>query len=92
MAIFGGSGTIFLFLIGWFAKKYLVPYLQIENRRMYAKYIAIIADDITDELRAKYPNQSWAKYIDEAVDKIIEICNINTDIAKRVISASISRK
>lgn len=92
LTIVGGTGTVLLAVIGWVTKKYLVPYLKVESRRKYAKYIALIADEITDELRAKYPNQSWAKYIDEAVDKIIKICGIDTEIARRAVMAAINRK
>jgi len=88
----GGFGTIFLALVVWFARKYLVPFLQVENRRRYARYIAAIADEVTDDLVLKYPDRTWIKNIDEAVDKIISICNIDTEIARRAVSAALSRK
>lgn len=88
----GGMGAIILIVVTWVTKMYLVPLLKMENRRRYAAYIAAIADEITDELRLKYPDKSWVVYLDEAVDKIIRICDIDQDVARRAISAAISRK
>jgi len=88
----GGLGTLFMAAVAWLAKKYLVPWLKIDSRRRYAAYIAAIADDVTDELRQRYPGKTWAVYLDEAVDKIIDICNINPDIARRAALAALARK
>ncbi len=88
----GGTGAVFLALVAWFAKKYLVPFLQLENKRRYARYIAAIADEVTDDLVRRYPDESWVKYIDEAVDKIIDICKIDAEVAQRAVSAAMSRK
>jgi hypothetical protein len=92
IGLLGGFGAVSLTLIMWFAKKYLVPYLKVEKRRRFAEYIAVIADDITDELIRKYPDKDWIKKIDEAVDKLIEICGIDTEVARRAISAALARK
>lgn len=92
ISLAGGAGAIFLALAAWFTRKYLVPFLQMESRRRYAKYIAAIADEVTDDLVRRYPDKSWVKYIDEAVDKIISICKIDTEVARRAVSAAISRK
>jgi hypothetical protein len=70
----------------------LVPLLRIESNRRYAAYIAVIADEVTDELRARYPDKTWLKYLDEAVDKIIEICDIDPEIARRAALAALARK
>jgi len=88
----GGMGAIIMIVATWIAKKYLIPFLKVESRRRYAAYIAAIADEVTDELKLKYPDKSWAVYLDEAVDKIIKICNINPEVARRAASASISRR
>jgi len=88
----GGISAMIMIAASWIAKKYLIPYLKVESRRKYAAYIAAIADEVTDELRAKYPDKPLIGYIDEAVDKIIKICGIDLEIARRAISASISRK
>ncbi len=88
----GGLSAIIMIVTTWAAKKYLVPFLKVEGRRRYAAYIAAIADEVTDELRLKYPDKAWAVYIDEAVDKIIKICDINPDTARRAASASIARR
>lgn len=88
----GGMGAIIMIVASWFAKKYLIPFLRVEGRRRYAAYIAAIADEVTDELRLKYPDKSWTIYLDEAVDKIIKICDISPEVARRAVSASLSRR
>lgn len=92
ISLAGGTGAIFLAVVTWLTRKYLVPFLQMESRRRYAKYIAAIADEVTDDLVRKYPDESWIKYIDEGVDKIISICKIDAEVARRAASAAISRK
>ncbi len=79
-------------IVTWLSKKHLLPYLLIEKRRKYAGYIAAIADDLTDELRIKYPDKTWTIYLDEAVDKIIDICDINHEVAQRAVKAAAGRK
>jgi hypothetical protein len=90
--LLGGIGAVFMALVAWFARKYLLPFLEIGRRRQYANYIAIIADEVTDDLVRRYPNESWVKYFDEAVDKIISICGIDIEVARRAASAAMSRK
>jgi hypothetical protein len=90
--LIGGAGALVMIVAAWVAKKHLIPFLAVESRRRYAEYIAAIADEVTDELRLKYPNKPWVAYLDEAVDKIIKICDINPEIARRAATASISRK
>ena len=60
----------------------------------YAQFIAYIADDVTDELAAKYPEKEWLRYLDEAIDKVIEICGLqdSSEVAKRAVNAAIARK
>ena len=55
----GLIGTISLTLVTYLAKKFLVPFLKIGNRTRHAQYISVIADDITDDLRARYPDNEW---------------------------------
>jgi len=88
----GLLGSVGLLLAGHIAKKYVIPFLKIGKRQHYAQYIAIIADEITDDLINKYPQKSWLKHLDEAVDTLITICGIGTDIARRAINASVTRK
>ncbi len=88
----GGVSTIFMALVIWFAKKYLAPYLKVESRRRYAEYIAVMADEITDDLVRRYPDNGWMKRLDEAIDKLIEVCGIDSEVAKRAVSAALSRK
>jgi len=70
----------------------VIPFLRIGKRQQYALYIGNIADDVTDELRNKYPQKEWLKHIDEVVDTIMMICGITSDIARRAIRAAVARK
>jgi hypothetical protein len=88
----GGVGAVFMALLAWLVKKYLIPFLDIERHRRYAGYIATIADEITDDLVRKYPDKRWLQFIDEAVDRVIEICDIQPEIARRAVSAALARK
>ncbi len=85
-------GSVGLILVGHLAKKYVIPYLSAGKRHQYAKYIAMIADDVTDDLKRRYPEKEWLKHLDEAVDSLISICEIAPDVARRAINASVSRK
>lgn len=85
-------GAIFMALIVWFARQYLAPYFKVERSRRYAEYIAAIADDVTDDLVCSYPDKEWVKRLDEAVDKIMAVCGVEGEIARRVASAALSRK
>jgi hypothetical protein len=85
-------GTIGLTLAGYLANKYVIPFLKVGQREKYAEYIAVIADEVTDELRLKYPQKQWLSHLDEAIDRLVSICGINTDIAGRAIRASAARK
>lgn len=85
-------GPIALALAGFLAKQYLIPYLQIGRRKRYAEFIARIADEVTDELRTRHPQNKWLKHLDEAVDTLIEIAGISPDIARRAVNASAARK
>jgi len=88
----GMVGSVILLLVGHLCKKYLIPYLQIAKHREYARWIAAIADEVTDDLRARYPENEWLVHLDEAVDKIIEVCQISEEIARRSARAAVSRK
>lgn len=88
----GLLGSIGLLLVGHMAKKYVIPFLKIGKRQQYAQFIAIIADEITDDLKNKYPDKVWLKHLDEAVDSLIAICSVSPEIARRAINASVARK
>jgi hypothetical protein len=83
---------VVLIAAGYVLKVYVVPYLKTGQRLTYAKYIAAIADDLTDELRAKYPDKQWLAHLDEAIDRLIRLCGVSTEVAGRVVRASSARK
>ena len=91
-SLFGLLGSVGLILVGHVAKKYVIPFLSLGKRHRYAQYIAMIADEVTDELRKKYPEKDWMRHLDEAVDRLIAICEIEPDIARRAINAAAARR
>ncbi len=89
---FGLIGTASLALVTYLTKTYLAPYLRTGNRLLYAKYIAAIADELTDDLIARYPDNEWLEHLDDVVDKVIEICGISPEVARRATRAAAARK
>lgn len=88
---FGILGSIGLLVGGWFTRKHVLPFLKVGKREKYARWIATIADDLTNELRAKYPDRKWINHLDEVVDRLIEMCGISSEIAWRAVRAASAR-
>lgn len=74
------------------ATKYVIPWLKVARRKAYADHIFRIADDITDDLIERYPDNKWLNFLDQAVDKLMEICNVNKSVAKRAVNAQVTKK
>jgi hypothetical protein len=85
-------GAIVMIYIGVLVKKHLVPLLTIQRNREVAEYILVIADDVTDYFRLKFPSAHWSVWLDRAVDRIIEITGVGRDTADRVARAAVARK
>jgi hypothetical protein len=85
-------GAILMIYIGVLVKKHLVPLLAIQRNREVAEYILVIADDVTDYFRLKYPSAHWSVWLDRAIDRIIEITGVGRDTADRVARAAVVRK
>lgn len=92
LSLAGGIWAALGVLVSYAAKKYLVPLMQVEKHRRYAKWISAIADEVTDDLVVRYPGRKWLAELDRAVDKIIDICGIDRDVADRAIKAAAGRK
>ncbi len=88
----GILGTIGLTLATYLSNRYIIPFLSVGKRQRYAQYIGAIADELTDELRTKYPERDWLKHLDEAIDSLISICGISNDVAQRAVKAAAARK
>ena len=88
----GAFGSVALSVLSWAAGRFVIPFLQVKKRREFAQWIAVIADDMTDALVARYTDKSWAVKIDEAVDLLAQICGVDDDISRRAIEAAIARK
>lgn len=87
----GILGSLAVILAGHIATKYVIPFLSVGKRQRYAELIAMLADEITDELKSKY-DEDWTEYLDQAVDKLISILGIEPDVARRAINAAAARK
>jgi hypothetical protein len=85
-------GAVLMIYIGILVKKYLVPLLAIQRNRVVAQYILVIADDVTDYFKLKYPSAHWSVWLDRAVDRIIEITGVGRETADRVARAAVARK
>lgn len=91
-SLWGLLGTVGLTLLTYAANRYVIPWLKVGHREQYARYVAAIADDLTDELRLKYPDKVWLKHLDEAVDALIQVCGISREVALRALQAAAARK
>lgn len=89
---FGALGAILLLLLGWAVKKYLIPFLDTELKKKLAEYVLLIADEVTDQLVARYPKNELFKWLDSAVDKIMEITGVSQEVATRAAEAALARK
>ena len=87
-----GMGGLVLVVLGWLVKKHLVPLLSTEKSRTLAQHILLIADEVTNYFLQKYPGKDWAEWLDQAIDKIIEITGIEREVADRAIRAALERK
>jgi len=91
-AVFGGVWSVLLAVGTFWLRRELRPYLKVEQRRRMAEWIARLADDITDELRARYPESAWLERLDDAVDRLIDAAGIEQSVAQRAIRAAAARK
>ena len=88
----GVLSSVALLIATYVVKKYVIPFLQVGKREKYARFIATIADEVTDDLRGRYPNEEWVKHLDEGIDRLIEICGVSQEIARRSVGAAAARK
>lgn len=84
--------AIVLIFLGWLVKKHLLPLLNSETKKKIAEHVLLIADDVTDWLTATYPDQKPYKYLDKAIDKIMEVCGVSREVAERAAKAALKRK
>jgi hypothetical protein len=89
---FQALGAILILLLGWGVKKYLIPFLDTELKKKMAEYVLLIADEVTDQLVAKYPQNELLKWLDQAVDQIMEITGVSKEVATRAVQAALARK
>ncbi len=87
----GVLGSFGVLLAGHIVTRYVVPFLKVGKRQRHAELIAMLADEFTDELRPKH-EKSWAKHLDDAIDKLIMMLGISPEIARRAVKAAAARK
>lgn len=85
-------GTILMIYLGYLIKKEIIPFLKLKRNREIAGHILVIADDVTDYFRLKFPSAHWSVWLDRAVDKIIEVTGVGKNAAERAAKAAIARK
>jgi hypothetical protein len=85
-------GALLMIYLGVFIKKEILPLLQAKRNREVAEHILIIADDVTDYFRLKFPSAHWSVWLDRAVDRIIEITGVGRDVADRAAKAAVARR
>jgi len=90
-SLVGLVGSVAVMFAGYVANKYIIPFLKIGKRERYASLITTLADEITDELCVKYPDKKWLDYLDQAVNKLRELCDISDEVARRAIQAAFAR-
>ena len=83
--------TVGLTLVGFVAQRFVIPFLKVGKRERYAKYIATIAGEVIDDLRARHPDKKWLEHLDEAVATVAQICGISPEVARRAVSAASAR-
>lgn len=85
-------GTILLIYLGYLIKKEIVPLLKLKRNREIAGHVLVIADDVTDYFRLKFPSAHWSVWLDRAVDKIIDVTGVGRNAAERATKAVLARK
>jgi hypothetical protein len=91
--VLGALASLVLVLVAYFTKKYLVPMLNTDGKKKMAEYALILADDITDQLRARYPDKPLIELLNRIIDTIMESCGItNRETAKRIAEAALERR
>jgi len=84
--------AIILIFLGWVITKYVRPLLNTETKKKVAEHILLIADDVTDWLLEMYPNEKPYKYLDQIINKIMEVCGVSRTVAERAAKAALKRK
>jgi len=54
----------------WLFNKYLFPQIDTPEEKEVALIILKALDDITDDIKKRFPNNKWANAADKLVDKI----------------------
>ncbi len=92
MSLISVLGSVGLLLGGWAVRTYLLPFLKVGKRAQFARLIVLLADDLVNELKAKYPDKVWLERLDEAIEKLAALCEIDLSVARRAILAASARQ
>lgn len=78
-------------IIGIAIKQTVMPPLMARRKLDRAMFVQIIAEDVIDFFRLKFPSAHWSVWLDRAVDRIIEIADVERDTADRAAKAAYVR-
>jgi len=85
-------GSLLMILLGYVVKQELLPLLKARRNMEIARHVFLIADDVTDYFRLKFPSAHWSVWLDRAVDRVMEITGTGKSAANRAVQASLARK
>lgn len=92
MSILSVLGSVGVLLGGWAVRTYVLPFLKVGKRAQFARLIVVLADDLVNELKAKYPDKVWLERLDEAIEKLAALCELDLAVARRAILAASARQ
>jgi hypothetical protein len=84
--------ALILLVMGWVVKQYLIPWLNTDQKRKYAELVCQLADEVTDDLVDQHPNEKWDDYLNDGVDKLMELLGIPKRIPEGPAGAKVKRK
>lgn len=88
---FGGLENLILSGVALVAAKFLVPWLKKGTRMRYATHLTHLADEITDDLLARYPDKDWSRILEESVETIRKELGV-TDLSEKRLNFTSKKK
>jgi hypothetical protein len=89
---FGGLHNVVITAVVLLTAKVALPWLQAGTRMRYAAHLSHLADEITDDLIARYPDNRWTQVLDDAVDAVLKELGVNDLSEKRMNGAKLKKK
>lgn len=89
---FGGLDNVVITAAVLLTARVLLPWLQTGTRMRYATHLSHLADEITDDLLARYPASEWVRALDGAVDAVLKELGVDDLSEKRMSAAKLKKK